>query len=69
MNTHTGDTFADAYFENGAYVPEAMTAIEAADRISDDLRGRRFGVGDARVEQAPGCLREPSTNGRLVTGR
>lgn len=27
VNTHTGDTFSDAYFERGAYVPDAMAAI------------------------------------------
>lgn len=27
VNTHTGDTFSDAYWENGDYVPDAMTAI------------------------------------------
>jgi uncharacterized protein YcbK (DUF882 family) len=27
LNTHTGDTFADAYWENGNYVADAMAAI------------------------------------------
>lgn len=27
VNTHTGDTFSAAYWENGAYVPEAMSAV------------------------------------------
>lgn len=27
VNTHTGDTFSDAYWENGNYVPDAMSAI------------------------------------------
>src|SRR5262245_45908143 len=28
VNTHTGDTFHDAYWENGAYVPGAVEAIK-----------------------------------------
>lgn len=28
VNTHTGDTFRDAYWENGTYVPDAMAAID-----------------------------------------
>lgn len=27
LNTHTGDAFSDAYWENGNYVPDAMASI------------------------------------------
>jgi uncharacterized protein YcbK (DUF882 family) len=46
VNTHTGDTFADAYWEAGNYVPDAMAAIN---RVMRDHRSGEVHAIDARL--------------------
>jgi len=78
INTHTGDTFADAYFENGAYVPEAMAAInhvmrdhrsgethEIDPRLLDQLTDLRDVVGASAPYQIISGYRSPVTNAAL----
>ena len=78
VNTHTGDRFADAYWENGAYVPEAMGVIEhvmrdhrsgeahAIDpRLLDQLVELRAIVGASAPYQIISGYRSPATNAAL----
>ena len=46
VNTHTGDTFADAYWEAGNYVPDAMAAIN---RVMRDHRSGEVHAIDPRL--------------------
>jgi uncharacterized protein YcbK (DUF882 family) len=79
MNTHTGDTFADAYWENGTYVPDAMAAInhvmrdhrsgEVHDidpRLLDQLHALRGEVGSTSPFQIISGYRSPATNATLA---
>lgn len=78
VNTHTGDTFADAYWENGNYVPDAMAAInhvmrdhrsnEAHDmdpRLLDQLHTLRGLVETQTPYQIISGYRSPATNAAL----
>lgn len=78
VNTHTGDTFADAYWEHGAYVPDAMAAINhvmrdhrsgethAIDpRLLDQLHTLKGVVGGAMPYQIISGYRSPATNAVL----
>jgi uncharacterized protein YcbK (DUF882 family) len=78
VNTHTGDTFADAYWENGTYVPDAMAAINhvmrdhrsgeahAIDpRLLDQLHTLRGVVETQTPYQIISGYRSPATNAQL----
>ncbi|HVZ98691.1 MAG TPA: DUF882 domain-containing protein [Caulobacterales bacterium] len=78
INLHTGDTFNDAYWENGAYVPEAMGAINHVMRdhrsgdvhaidpilidLLVDLNGR---IGSHAPFQIISGYRSPATNAAM----
>jgi uncharacterized protein YcbK (DUF882 family) len=75
VNTHTGDTFADSYWENGAYVPDAMRAINhvmrdhrsgeshAIDpRLLDQLHDLKGLVDASAPYQIISGYRSPATN-------
>lgn len=49
LNTHTGDTFADAYWENGDYVPDAMAAINHVMR--DHRSGESHAIDPRLLDQ------------------
>jgi uncharacterized protein YcbK (DUF882 family) len=81
VNTHTGDTFADAYWENGAYVPDAMAAINhvmrdhrsgethAIDpRLIDQLHELKASVGASAPYQIISGYRSPASNAALHEG-
>lgn len=78
VNTHTGDTFADAYWENGNYVPAAMAAInhvmrdhrsgeahEIDPRLLDQLHALKGVVGTNAPFQIISGYRSPATNAAL----
>jgi uncharacterized protein YcbK (DUF882 family) len=78
MNTHTGETFADAYWENGAYVPDAMAAInhvmrdhrtdevhEIDPRLMDQLSDLRSITESSAPYQIISGYRSPRTNAML----
>lgn len=78
INTHTGERFADAYFEHGAYVPDAMQAINrvmrdhrsnevhAIDpRLLDQLSDLHDVVGANQPYQIISGYRSPATNAML----
>ncbi len=78
MNTHTGETFADAYWENGAYVPDAMAAInhvmrdhrtdevhEIDPRLMDQLSDLRSITEISAPYQIISGYRSPRTNAML----
>lgn len=78
INTHTGDTFADAYWEGGAYVPDALSAInqvmrdhrtgEVHDidpRLLDQLHTLRGLVDASAPYQIISGYRSPATNAAL----
>jgi uncharacterized protein YcbK (DUF882 family) len=78
VNTHTGEAFADAYWENGAYVPGAMDAIkhvmrdhrsgEAHDidpRLLDQLSDLRRVTSASQPYQIISGYRSPVTNAAL----
>ena len=78
VNTHTGDTFADVYWEAGAYVADAMAAINhvmrdhrsgethAIDpRLLDQLHQLRGLVDALAPYQIISGYRSPLTNARL----
>lgn len=78
LNTHTGDTFSDAYWLNGDYVPDAMTAINhvmrdhrsgethAIDpRLLDQLHTLKGLVGASAPFQIISGYRSPATNAAL----
>ena len=78
VNTHTGDTFSDAYWENGAYVTGAMDALKHVlrdhrnneihdidPRIYDQLH-QLSGLVDARAPfQIISGYRSPASNAML----
>ena len=78
LNTHTGDRFNDAYWENGNYVPDAMAAINnvmrdhrsgdahAIDpRLLDQLHGLKGLVDASAPFQIISGYRSPATNAVL----
>jgi uncharacterized protein YcbK (DUF882 family) len=78
VNTHTGDTFADAYWENGTYVPDAMAAInhvmrdhrsgeshQMDPRLLDQLHQLKGVVGASAPYQIISGYRSPATNARM----
>jgi uncharacterized protein YcbK (DUF882 family) len=78
VNTHTGDRFSDAYWENGNYVPDAMAAINhvmrdhrsgeahAIDpRLLDQLHGLKGLVNASSPFQIISGYRSPATNAAL----
>lgn len=78
VNTHTGDTFADSYWENGTYVPDAMAAInhvmrdhrsgethEIDPRLLDQLHTLRGAVETTQPFQIISGYRSPVTNAAL----
>lgn len=78
VNTHTGDTFADAYWERGNYVRDAMAAINhvmrdhrsgethAIDpRLLDQLHTLKGVVGGAAPYQIISGYRSPASNAML----
>lgn len=78
LNTHTGDRFSEAYWENGAYVPGAMAEIkhvlrdhrsnETHDidpRLLDQLHQLNGLVGAAAPYQIISGYRSPATNAML----
>jgi uncharacterized protein YcbK (DUF882 family) len=79
VNTHTGDTFADAYWRNGSYVPEAMAAInhvmrdhrsgevhEIDPRLLDQLHTLRGAVSANSPFQIISGYRSPASNATLA---
>jgi uncharacterized protein YcbK (DUF882 family) len=78
VNTHTGDAFADAYWEGGNYVPDAMAAINhvmrdhrsgethAIDpRLLDQLHALKGLVSASAPFQIISGYRSPVTNATL----
>ncbi|MGD9979341.1 MAG: DUF882 domain-containing protein [Hyphomonadaceae bacterium] len=78
LNTHTGDTFSDAYWLNGDYVPDAMAAINhvmrdhrsgethAIDpRLLDQLHTLKSLVSASSPFQIISGYRSPATNAAL----
>jgi uncharacterized protein YcbK (DUF882 family) len=78
VNTHTGDAFADAYWENGNYVPDAMAAInhvmrdhrsgethEIDPRLLDQLHTLKGVVETSSPFQIISGYRSPVTNAAL----
>lgn len=78
VNTHTGETFTDAYWEAGAYVPDAMAAInrvmrdhrsgdvhEIEPRLLDQLHRLKSDVGASAPFQIISGYRSPTTNAAL----
>ncbi len=81
VNTHTGDTFADAYWENGNYVADAMTAInhvmrdhrsgeshEIDPRLLDQLHTLKGAVETQTPYQIISGYRSPASNAALHEG-
>lgn len=79
VNTHTGDTFADAYWEAGDYVPDAMAAINHMmrdhrsgevypidPRLLDQLHQLRLNVEASAPYQIISGYRSPATNAALA---
>ncbi len=78
VNTHTGDTFNDAYWENGAYVPGAVEAIKHVMRdhrnntthdidphLFEQLHGLNGIIGASQPYQIISGYRSPQTNAML----
>lgn len=78
VNTHTGDAFNDAFWENGTYVPDAMRAIEHVMRdhrsgdahaidpgLLDQLVDLRATLGARAPYQIISGYRSPATNAML----
>lgn len=78
LNTHTGERFSDAYWENGSYVPDAMSAINqvmrdhrsgevhAIDpRLLDQLHTLNGLVESSAPFQIISGYRSPTTNAAL----
>lgn len=81
VNTHTGDTFADAYWEAGNYVPDALAAInhvmrdhrsgeahEIDPRLLDQLHTLRGAVETQTPYQIISGYRSPASNAALHEG-
>lgn len=80
VNTHTGDTFAGAYWENGRYVADAMAAIdrvmrdhrsgdvrEIDPRLLDQLHSLASIVDATNPVQIISGYRSPATNAALAS--
>lgn len=78
INTHTGERFADAYWESGNYVPDAMSAINQVMRdhrsgevhaidpaLLDQLHTLHGLVGASNPFQIISGYRSPATNAAL----
>lgn len=78
INTHTGDTFSDAYWVGGAYVPDAMAAInhvmrdhrsgeahQIDPRLLDQLHTLKGLVDASAPFQIISGYRSPGTNAAL----
>jgi uncharacterized protein YcbK (DUF882 family) len=78
VNTHTGESFADAYWENGSYIPDAMAAINTVMRdhrsgevhvidptLMDLLHTLKANVGASAPYQIISGYRSPATNAAL----
>jgi uncharacterized protein YcbK (DUF882 family) len=78
VNTHTGDTFADAYWENGDYISDAMNAIKRVmrdhrsgeehdidPRLLDQLTDLRGVTGSRQPYQIISGYRSPVTNAAM----
>ncbi|MGE0743033.1 MAG: DUF882 domain-containing protein [Hyphomonadaceae bacterium] len=78
INTHTGETFSDAYWEGGAYVPDALAAINTVmrdhrsgethaidTRLLDQLSTLRAAVESSAPYQIISGYRSPVTNAAL----
>lgn len=78
VNTHTGETFSDAYWESGDYVPGAMAAInqvmrdhrsgevhEIDARLLDQLHALKGLVEASAPYQIISGYRSPATNAAL----
>ena len=68
VNTHTGDTFSDAYWENGNYVPDAMAAINSVMR--DHRSGEIHAIDPRLLDQLHGLngLVEASAPFQIISG-
>ncbi|MEZ5962116.1 MAG: DUF882 domain-containing protein [Hyphomonadaceae bacterium] len=68
VNTHTGDTFADVYWENGNYVPDAMAAINNVMR--DHRSGDVHAIDPRLLDQLHtlGGLVEASSPFQIISG-
>ncbi len=79
VNTHTGDTFAGAYWEAGDYIPDAMAAIKRVmrdhrsgdehdidPRLVDQLHRLRGDIGASAPFQIISGYRSPATNAALA---
>ncbi|MGQ0532709.1 MAG: DUF882 domain-containing protein [Caulobacteraceae bacterium] len=77
-NTHTGDTFNDAYWEGGNYVPDAMAAINRVmrdhrsgethsidPRLLDQLHTLKSVVSASAPFQIISGYRSPATNAAM----
>ncbi len=79
VNTHTSDTFADAYWAGGDYIPDAMAAINHVmrdhrsgevhpidPRLLDQLHQLKLNVGARAPFQIISGYRSPTTNAALA---
>jgi uncharacterized protein YcbK (DUF882 family) len=79
LNTHTGETFTDAYWESGNYVPDAMAAIntvmrdhrsgevhEIDPRLLDQLSALRVAIDTSSPFQIISGYRSPASNAQLA---
>jgi len=68
VNTHTGDTFSDAYWENGDYVPDAMAAINTVMR--DHRSGEVHAIDPRLLDQLHSLsgLVEASAPFQIISG-
>lgn len=78
LNTHTGETFVDAYWERGAHVPDALAAINRVlrdhrtgevysidTRVLDLMVDLRDNVGSSAPYQIISGYRSPASNAAL----
>jgi uncharacterized protein YcbK (DUF882 family) len=78
INTHTGETFSDAFWENGAYVPDALAAINGVmrdhrsgevhtidSRLLDTLSDLKLQLGASAPYQIISGYRSPTTNAAM----
>lgn len=78
VNTHTGDSFGDAYWQAGNYIPDAMAAInhvmrdhrsgdvhEIDPRLLDQLYQLKLSVGAGAPYQIISGYRSPATNAAM----
>ncbi|MEJ0059591.1 MAG: DUF882 domain-containing protein [Terricaulis sp.] len=78
VNTHTGESFSDAFWENGAYVPDALAAINGVmrdhrsgevhtidSRLLDMLSDLKLQLGATAPYQIISGYRSPTTNAAM----